>query len=89
MLNKLQPHDCDQVIALAYQALDGELSTEEMEGFLFELNRCSCCFNSFELEKSFRAFLVNRIERRFMPDSVQTRIRQELLKAIQYGESPK
>lgn len=71
-------HDCNKVVLKMYLALDGELSTTEMQEFLFELDRCSCCFRSFEQEKAFRTFLVNKIERRCMPENALQKLRDTL-----------
>jgi hypothetical protein len=78
MSNAMTSHDCNKVVLKMYLALDGELSTDEMREFLFELDRCSCCFRSFEQEKSFRAFLVSKIERRCMPENALQKLRDTL-----------
>lgn len=78
MSNALTPHDCNKVVQKMYLAIDGELTTDEMKEFLFELDRCSCCFRSFEQEKAFRAYLTSKIERRSMPDSALQKLRDTL-----------
>lgn len=63
---------------MVYLALDGELDTDQMKGFLYELDRCSCCFDSFEVEKAFRQFLTSKIERRCMPPGAHDALKAKL-----------
>ena len=85
MNTAVTPHNCEQVLLKMTRALDGDLSTDEMKGFLFELDRCSCCFKTFEVEKSFKTFLVNRIERRCMSENAQQQLREKLQQFIISG----
>ncbi len=71
-----------------YMALDGALSEQEMRDFLAELNRCSCCFKSYEVEKAFKQFLMSRIERRCLSADAQDRLRNNLGKALFLPEHP-
>jgi len=57
----MQNHDCFSVIIKVSLALDGELSEEEKKQFLSELECCVHCLEKFEIEKSFREFLVQSI----------------------------
>jgi hypothetical protein len=82
MKNGLSAHNCDQVKSMVYMALDGALSEQEMRNFLAELDRCSCCFKSYEAEKAFKQFLLSRIERKCMAADAQQRLRANLEKAL-------
>ncbi|GIV34835.1 MAG: hypothetical protein KatS3mg031_2370 [Chitinophagales bacterium] len=73
-------HDCVQVLSKVFLALDGELTEAEEKEFYLELQRCSCCLNHFNIEKAFKEFLCQKIQRKEVnPDlivSIREKIRQ-------------
>ena len=71
-------HDCSRIVSMVFLALDGELSTEEEKAFLDELHRCSYCLEKFSIEKSFKDFLVQKIERKEAQSTTVLNIKQKI-----------
>lgn len=57
-------HDCSKVIAKVGLTLDGELNPDEEKEFLKEINDCPKCLEKFNIEKSFKEFLTQKVERK-------------------------
>ncbi len=55
-------HDCNAVMRMVMMALDGELPEDKEKQFLAEVNRCPHCLERYDIEKSFKHFLSNKIE---------------------------
>ena len=73
-------HDCKQVISKVMLVLDGALTTEDEKQFLTDLNCCASCLEKYEIEKSFKTFLTNKIRRREVSTSLILNIRSQLSK---------
>ncbi len=71
-------HNCQKIMALVAQVLDGELTREEEKQFLDELNQCSCCLDKFSIEKSFKEFLKYKIEKRSVSSECIESIRKKI-----------
>ena len=72
-------HDCSKLLSRLFLALDGELSEEEEKQFLAELNECSCCLEHYHVEKMFKHFLCDKIQKK----QVKPEIIQEIKARIQ------
>ncbi len=57
-------HDCTKIIEKVYLVLDGELTIEEETSFMHEIDQCSYCLEKFNIEKSFKMFMANKMERK-------------------------
>ncbi|MFT7588579.1 MAG: anti-sigma factor (TIGR02949 family) [Limisphaerales bacterium] len=81
----LSMHSCKDVLQKVNLALDGELSEGEMKSFLIEVDNCSHCFQSYDTEKAFKEFLINRIEKKPMPSASKIMLQKEIMKSIGLG----
>lgn len=77
--NKAQQFDCNETLKHVMMALDGELSPDEEKSFLSHINCCSHCLEKFEIEKSFKQFLTERISRHHIPVQLVDQIRSRIL----------
>lgn len=57
-------HCCDDCLRLVQLAIDGEISSLDQNSLLGELEKCSSCFEKYNIEKSFKDFLCAKIERK-------------------------
>lgn len=71
--------DCVQSLQLV---IDGEASKEQEEYFMSHLDECSPCYNFYELEKSVKQILQNKIEKKPCPPHVLDNIREKLRKSL-------
>ena len=59
--------------------LSDERYTEEEKTFLSHLNCCNQCLEKFEIEKSFKQFLTEKISRHPIPSQLVDQIRSRIL----------
>lgn len=71
-------HDCSKVLSKVFLSLDGEMSAAEEKLFLQELQECSCCLDHFEIEKEFKAFLQQKVEKKCVRDEMVSAIRSKI-----------
>jgi len=76
----MEHHDCSKVISKVFLALDGELSDTEEREFLAELDKCSCCLESYSIEKAFKAFLISKIRRKEVAETCIDEIKEKIKK---------
>ncbi len=68
-------HSCDATLKKVMLALDDEMTEEEEKKFLDELNSCSYCLEKFNIEKSFKSYLCDKIKRHTVSSKVVEQIR--------------
>ena len=73
-------HDCSEVISRVFLALDGELTHDEETEFMAELNRCSWCLEQFNIEKAFKEFLSNKLQRKEVQPGIIKEIKDKIKK---------
>jgi mycothiol system anti-sigma-R factor len=71
-------HKCDETLAKVILALDGELSNAEEQQLLADINDCSYCLEKYNIEKVFKEFLANKMQKKPCAESVKTDIRNEI-----------
>lgn len=71
-------HDCSKVLAKVFLALDGEMNSGEEQEFLNEINHCPSCLQKYDIEKSFKSFLHNKVHKKHIPDSTVSSIRNKI-----------
>lgn len=71
--------NCKDTLKNVMMALDGELSSDEEKAFLAHVNHCSRCLEKYEIEKSFKQFLTEKILRHHIPDQLVDQIRSRIL----------
>lgn len=77
--SKQKMSDCKETLKHVMLALDGELTDEEEKAFLSHLNCCNQCLEKFEIEKSFKQFLTEKISRHPIPSQLVDQIRSRIL----------
>ncbi len=76
---KKNVYNCQETMKHVMMALDGELSADEEIAFLSHINHCSRCLEKYEIEKSFKQFLTERISRHHIPGQLVEQIRSRIL----------
>jgi len=71
-------HNCTKVLSRLFLALDGELTEEEEKQFLAELNECSGCLEHYEVEKLFKGFLSDKIQKKHVKPQIVQEIRNRI-----------
>lgn len=66
--------DCEQVVRLLFEYLDGEVSEEQQRHIDHHLTLCRSCFSRAEFEKRLRLHL-NPLGREAVPSELEHRIR--------------
>lgn len=77
--SKEKVFNCKDTLKNVMMALDGELSSDEEKAFLAHVNHCSRCLEKYEIEKSFKQFLTEKILRHHIPDQLVDQIRSRIL----------
>jgi anti-sigma factor (TIGR02949 family) len=71
-------HNCDATLKKVMLALDDELSDEEEKALLEEVKSCSYCLQKFEIEKTFKEYLCQKIKRHAVPSNITEQIRARI-----------
>ena len=74
----MNKHDCSKVLSKVFLSLDGALSPSEEKEFLAELKECSCCLDSFHIEKAFKEFLINKVEKKQVKPDLISNIKMKI-----------
>ena len=74
-------HDCSDVMDKILLYIDGELPTDIAEkALLKELEKCSHCFEQYNIEHAFKEFLVSKAEHKKADPSLVAKIKAEIEK---------
>lgn len=82
----LPKHRCIELYGRMMQAMNGELTLEQEEQFLLEVQQYPCCFEKFDLARSYKQFICTRLQRKAVPIQLIVSIKskvQELSTQIQ------
>ncbi len=71
-------HNCKQTLQRVILALDGELTRDDELQFISDLNICSHCLEKYHIEKEFKLFLTNKIEKKCCTSELKASIRTQL-----------
>lgn len=74
MEKNLPQHDCRQFVKQVFLVLDGELSKEEEDLFIRDINRCRHCLEHYNIEKEFKAYLHRTVERKQCSEQLKSSI---------------
>ena len=58
--------------------LDGEMSEAEEKDFLANVSICNHCLESYQIEKNFKDYIVNKVERKKLSVDVLISIREKI-----------
>lgn len=71
-------HNCRETIQKVMLALDGELSADEELRFMQDIKICSHCLEKYNIEKEFKLFLSNKVQKKNCTDDLKINIRAQL-----------
>lgn len=63
-MNHQNNHDCKEILKKIFLVLDGEMSEEDEKVFLVKVTNCPQCLEVFSIEKKFKDFLMDKIEKK-------------------------
>ena len=75
-------HNCSETIKRVVLSLDGYLSESEEVDFLKEVNCCDQCLEKYEIEQSFKQFLVSKISHRKVDPSLIDQIKNKIKSGV-------
>ncbi len=76
-------HSCDVTLRKVMLALDNEMTEEEEKKFLAELNSCSYCLEKFNIEKTFKGYLCDKIKRHTVSPKIIEQIRLRISNSME------
>lgn len=71
-------HNCKEVVNQVNLMLDGELNAKEEQDVLCELQRCMHCLDEFNLQKRFKEFMQNKLEKKNISAECIERIKNQI-----------
>lgn len=71
---------CGECVKSLQMVVDGEATKDQEKYFMTHLEECMPCYNFYELEKSVKLILQNKIEKKLVPPSLAENIRAQLRK---------
>ena len=71
-------HNCKEVVNQVNLMLDGELNAKEEQDVLCELQRCMHCLDEFNLQKRFKDFMQNKLEKKNISAECIERIKNQI-----------
>lgn len=63
-------HNCEQTLINLQTLIDSELTKEEEDALIAEINKCPGCLRHYKVEQSFKAFVKNRCRKTVDPQIV-------------------
>ncbi|PSR04975.1 MAG: hypothetical protein BRD50_02355 [Bacteroidetes bacterium SW_11_45_7] len=71
-------HTCTNLLRKVELALDGELTHDEEKQLFNDLEQNPWCFDVYDIEKCFKQFLTEKIERKRIDESTIKCIRERI-----------
>jgi len=71
-------HNCREVIAKVEELIDGELNDVAQDRLIKEINRCPSCLEHYNIDKAFKEFVNERVQRKCCAQ----RMKEEILQKI-------
>ena len=76
-------HDCVALMKKVILLLDGEMNEQEEKDFMKSICECAHCFESLEIERSFKECICNGIKRKELSAEVLISLREKIKIQIQ------
>jgi anti-sigma factor (TIGR02949 family) len=73
---------CGECLKSLQLIVDGEATQEQEVYLMSHLDECLLCYNYYEMEKSVKKLLRNKIEKKACPESIIESIREKLRKPM-------
>lgn len=77
-IKRYKPHDCSALMKKVMMSLDGEMNEQEETEFLKDINQCSHCLENYNIEKSFKQFLHDKLKRKSISRSFIENIKAQI-----------
>lgn len=74
-------HDCDQLALHIAEFVDGGMPKEKEASIIQEVEKCPHCLEKLNLEKGFKSFLLEKINRKPLPSGCLDTIRSQIRSA--------
>lgn len=74
----LDRHNCQQLMRKVMLLLDGEMTEEEEKDFLSNVSICHHCLESYQIEKNFKEYIYNKVERKKLSSDTLSVIREKI-----------
>ena len=71
-------HSCKEVVEKLEILLDGELDMKEEERLIADIKKCPACLEHYDIDKAFKDFLFNKIERKCCTEESKAEILSKL-----------
>lgn len=72
---------CKEILKKAMMMMDGELSEKEQQQFIAHIEKCPKCLDKYNIEKSLKEFLCNKVQRKHISEDFIAGIKQSIAKA--------
>jgi mycothiol system anti-sigma-R factor len=82
----LPQHDCKKFMQQVFLVLDGELSTEETDMFLLDIERCKHCLDHYKIERELKDFIAKSVEKRCCSEHLKSSIKEQIKSLSNSGE---
>ena len=74
----LDRHNCQQLMRKVMLLLDGQMSEEEEKDFLENVSICNHCLESYQIEKNFKDYICNKVERKKLSEEALLNMRNQI-----------
>ncbi len=71
-------HNCKDVAEKVEILLDGELDKEAEQHLIKEINKCSSCLEHYNIDKAYKEFIHNKMERKCCTDKLKSEILNQI-----------
>jgi anti-sigma factor (TIGR02949 family) len=82
----LPQHDCKKFVQQVFLVLDGELTKEETDLFLTDIERCKHCLDHYNIERELKDFIAKRVEKRCCSEGLKSSIKEQIKSLSGSGE---
>lgn len=74
-------HDCNQLALHIAEFVDGGMPKDQEAALVQEVEKCPQCLEKLELEKEFKSFILEKINRKPLPGGCLDTIRSQIRSA--------
>ena len=79
MEQQLPKHDCRNFLKKVFLVLDDEVPEDEKNLFILDIQRCKSCLDHYQIEKTFKEFILTKVERK----NCSSKLKEDILTQIQ------
>lgn len=71
-------HNCIEISKKLEAMVDGELTQQEEKEMLAEIRKCPKCLDELNIQKQYKQFIINKLDRKCCHQEIMQVIRQQL-----------